>query len=142
MEWTPSPHLLAQTALQLHRGLSIRVVGPPLPAGAGAQRGAVHILRLNADGTVKAEQRISDDAGGFPFTLEGFGWFGSAVAGLGDIDADGVPDLLVGTEYDSSAAASESATASVDASWSCPMSFCDMSRAVSDSQRAVASAWS
>ena len=32
---------------------------------AASNRGAVYVLFLNNDGTVKAEQKISDTAGGF-----------------------------------------------------------------------------
>ncbi len=68
--------------------------------GIGFGRGAVWILLLNADGTVKGEQRISDDSGGFTGTLDDHDNFGAAVAGLGDVDGDDIPDLAVGAPRD------------------------------------------
>ncbi len=66
----------------------------------GADRGAVWIVFLNQDGTVKAEQKISDTAGGLEGTLDNSDWFGSAVTGLGDLDGDLTEDLAVGARLD------------------------------------------
>jgi hypothetical protein len=55
------------------------------------------VLFLNTDGTVKGVQKISDGTGGLPVgTLAGGDQFGVSAAGLGDLDGDGVPDVLVG----------------------------------------------
>jgi len=62
--------------------------------------GAVWILFLNSNGTVKSHQKISDTAGGFGGTLgDNFG-FGIGVAALGRLDEDDVPDLAVGVFED------------------------------------------
>ncbi len=65
-----------------------------------ASRGAVWILFLNVDGTVKAHQKISDLQGGFTGTLDDQDWFGSSVAAIGDHDGDGYADVAVGAMGD------------------------------------------
>ena len=64
------------------------------------RRGAVWILFLNKNGTVKSHQKISDTQGNFTGILDDFDAFGSSVASLGDLDGDGVGDLAVGAPGD------------------------------------------
>jgi len=71
--------------------------------------GAVYVLLLNSDGTVKSQQRINDSAGGLTPSLEPFDLFGTGVAGLGDLDGDGVPDMAVGAQGDENGDYSEGA---------------------------------
>ncbi|MHC5210810.1 MAG: hypothetical protein ACYTG2_08845 [Planctomycetota bacterium] len=71
-------------------------VGAPFDNDGGQGHGAVWILFLNTDGTVKAEQKISDTEGGFLGALGFDDRFGFSVAGLGDLDGDTVEDLAVG----------------------------------------------
>ena len=75
-------------------------VGSPRDDDGGTDRGAVYVLLLDPDGTVRAEQKISETAGGLAATLTDQGEFGAAVAGIGDADGNGVPDLLVGAWQD------------------------------------------
>ena len=67
--------------------------GPELAVGApgSGTRGAIWILFLEPSFSVKASRRL--DLGG---QLAAAGGFGSALAGLGDLDGDGVVDLAVG----------------------------------------------
>ncbi|MDW3179674.1 MAG: right-handed parallel beta-helix repeat-containing protein [Acidimicrobiia bacterium] len=81
-------------------GITDIAVGTNGDDDGGANHGAVWVLFLNADGTVRAEQKISDTAGGFTGTLESGDQFGSALTGPGDIDGDGIPDLVVGARLD------------------------------------------
>jgi len=63
--------------------------------------GAVWILFLKADGTVKAHQKISATQGGFTGVLNDFDQFGFSLCALGDLDQDGTVELAVGaTESD------------------------------------------
>ncbi len=57
--------------------------------------GAVWILFLNPNGTVKGEQKISQSAGNFLGQVAGSAEWGECLAGLGDLNDDGVPDLAV-----------------------------------------------
>jgi PKD repeat protein len=66
----------------------------------GTNKGAVYVLFLNTDGTVKASQKISSTQGGFPAALDLHDEFGRSITSLGDLDGDGVTDLLVGTPED------------------------------------------
>ena len=81
-------------------GVDDLAVGAPLDDDGGNGRGAVWILFLNADGTVKSHQKISDTEGGFKGTLDDGDFFGRSVAFLGDLDGDGAGDLAVGAHHD------------------------------------------
>lgn len=63
-------------------------------AVSGRNTAAVWILFMNSDGTVRAEQEISETQGGF--TGSAVGRFGSSLGAPGDIDGDGFADLVVG----------------------------------------------
>lgn len=75
---------------------------PDLAAGAfrdddgGENRGAVWILYLDRDGSVKSRSKISQTSGRFAGRLRDFDMFGSGLAVLGDLDSNGTVDLAVG----------------------------------------------
>ncbi len=71
-------------------------VGAPNDPAGGSERGAVWILFLNRDGTVKHEQKITHNVGGLGGVLKDGDVFGRSVASLGDLNFDGTTDLLVG----------------------------------------------
>ena len=81
-------------------GVGDLAVGARLDDDGGADHGAVWVLFLNADGTVKAHQKISSTQGGFTGTLDESEWFGYSSASLGDLDGDGVGDLVAGAPFD------------------------------------------
>ena len=73
-------------------GVGDLAVGAPNDDDGGDRRGAVWILFLNPDGTVKSHQKISDTEGGFTGILDHSDWFGQSVASLGDLNDDGCVD--------------------------------------------------
>ncbi|MEM7322285.1 MAG: LamG-like jellyroll fold domain-containing protein, partial [Actinomycetota bacterium] len=81
-------------------GLVDLVVGAAGDDDGGTGRGAAYVLFLNADGTVKGEQKISDAAGGLTAALSDGDGFGGSASGLGDVDGDGVADVVVGAAGD------------------------------------------
>jgi hypothetical protein len=81
-------------------GVSDVAVGAPNDDDGGPFRGAVWVLFLNDDGTVKSHQKISDTQGGFTGTLADSDGFGTSVTSLGDLDGDGVGDIAVGAWQD------------------------------------------
>ncbi|MBU1718372.1 MAG: integrin alpha, partial [Bacteroidetes bacterium] len=62
--------------------------------------GAIFIIFLKPDGTVKSNQRISSQSGNFMGVLSVDARFGSEIENLGDTDGDGITDLAVGAHTD------------------------------------------
>ena len=67
--------------------------------GEGNNRGAVHIMFMNTDGSVKSTVVINDSTENGP-TLSANDKFGASIANIGDLDGDGVNDLAVGAAHD------------------------------------------
>ena len=102
--FTSSPELFGVSVANLGDldgdGIVDLAVGAWHDDDGGNNRGAVWILFLNTDGTVKTHQKISDIEGGFSGILYDDDRFGNSVAGLGDQNNDGIPDLAVGAFLD------------------------------------------
>jgi hypothetical protein len=62
-------------------------------------QGAVYVLLLNANGTVKTCQRIGDRAGGLDVRLDHGARWGESLAALGDLDGNGRLDIAVGSRF-------------------------------------------
>ena len=68
----------------------------------GNANGAVFILFLNPDGSVKSHVEISENKGGFdaPLSSYPYSYFGYSLTLIGDLDKDGISELAVGArEY-------------------------------------------
>jgi uncharacterized protein YceK len=75
-------------------------VGAPFDDDGGDDHGALWILFLNDDGSVRLWQKISSEEGGFTGDLNENDGFGEAIARIGDINNDGIDDLAVGAPRD------------------------------------------
>jgi hypothetical protein len=82
-------------------GVTDLAVGAEHDDDGGTNRGALWLLMMNADGTVKFDYKISDTAGGFTGGLDDGDEFGQSVEWIGDFNGDGISDLAVGAEFDS-----------------------------------------
>ena len=63
----------------------------------GAGCGAVYILHLTNTDSVASYTKLSSDTNGMP-VLAATSWFGASVTAGGDLDGDGVADIIVGAE--------------------------------------------
>ena len=75
-------------------------VGSKEDDDGGLNTGAVYIMNLNVDGTVKSSQKISALEGGFVGLIQAEDNFGFDVSGIGDIDGDMVNDIAVSAPFD------------------------------------------
>ena len=71
------------------------VIGARSDDDGEVDAGAVYILFMNSDGSVSSNQKISNLEGGFNETLLEGNFFGYGVAGVGDYNDDGIPDIAV-----------------------------------------------
>jgi hypothetical protein len=76
--------------------IDLAVGAPGDDDGGTYSLGAVWILFLHRNGTVKSHQKISMTAGGYRGTGQSFAQFGSSVAWMGGDDANGTNVLAVG----------------------------------------------
>lgn len=66
----------------------------------GSKKGAVYVLLLNSNGTIKTCQRLGDRAGGFEYAIPDGARWGESAFGLGDLDGNGVVDVAIGSRFD------------------------------------------
>ena len=77
-------------------GITDMAVGAPYDDDGGESHGAVYILFLNSDGTVKNSQKISSTEGNFQEIIDSGDCWGNAITSLNDFDGDGITDIAVG----------------------------------------------
>ncbi|MFZ9690585.1 MAG: integrin alpha [Phycisphaerales bacterium] len=77
-------------------GIPDLVVGSRSDGDGGTDAGAVYVILMNRDLSPREAIKIGAGAGGMPASEIAAGdFFGYGVAGIGDLDGDGVPDLAV-----------------------------------------------
>ena len=81
-------------------GIIDLAVGASEDDDGGKDKGAIYILFLNSDATVKSYQKISDTSGNFNANLDDYDFFGRDITNVGDFDGDGIIDLAVGAYRD------------------------------------------
>jgi len=77
-------------------GIPELIVGTQRDDDGGPNRGAVYVIFLNSDGTVKRQQKISSTEGWSGADLNDEDTFGIGATGVGDLDDDGIQDIAVG----------------------------------------------
>ena len=80
-------------------GITDIAIGSPYDDDGGKAQGAVYILFLNSDGTVKDSQKISSTEGNFQQNLESSDSFGFSLSNIGDLNEDGITDIAVGAPH-------------------------------------------
>ena len=80
-------------------GISDILVGAHRDDGDGANRGAIHVLFMNGNGSVSNTVEINDTSTNGP-VLDNSDFFGSSIANIGDLNDDGISDIAVGANYD------------------------------------------
>ena len=80
-------------------GVDDIAVGALKDDAGGADRGAVHIMYMNTDGSVDSTVEINDSTTNGPDLANG-DRFGYGIANIGDLNNDGVNDLAVGAYGD------------------------------------------
>ncbi len=65
--------------------------------GSAPNKGAVYLLYLRQDGFPQYVNKISETSGNLGIDINPFDFFASAVASPGDVDNDGLPDLVIGS---------------------------------------------
>ena len=84
---------------------------PDFAAGAtGDSEGAIYIIFMNRNGTVKSNTKIANNLSGFnPVNLSSGDYFGKSITNMGDLNGDGVQDLAVGAHGDGNLESAEGA---------------------------------
>jgi hypothetical protein len=81
-------------------GVADLAVGAPGDDDGELDAGAIWVLFMNSNGTVRSEQKISLESGGLDALLHSGDAFGAAIANIDTLNGDTVPDIVVGAPGD------------------------------------------
>jgi len=95
-------------------GVNDLAVGAKRDDAGGTDRGAVYILFMNTDGSVKSTAKIDHTTPNGP-TLRNVDRFGDSIVNIGDLNGDGINDLAVGAVNDDTKSNGSSGGANWDA---------------------------
>ena len=76
--------------------LAVSAPGDDDSQDGASDKGAVYLLYLQNDGLPMLFSKVSEVEGGLGVSLSSSDFFGSAIVSPGDVDQDGIPDLLIG----------------------------------------------
>ena len=80
-------------------GVNDFAVGAYFDSETGSQTGAVYVLKMKANGTVKSYFKIKQGISNFNTYIADYDRFGVSVGALTDRNNDNIPDLAVGSYY-------------------------------------------
>ncbi len=80
-------------------GISDIAVGARNDDAGGTDRGAIHVMFMNSNGSVSNTIEINDLTANGPVLID-FDYFGSSIANIGDLNGDGISDIAVGADGD------------------------------------------
>lgn len=80
-------------------GVPDLAVGAPLDDTGGNNKGAVYLLNMNTNGTIKSYQKVADGTPALSVNLPSGARFGASITMIGDVDEDGVEDLAIGASW-------------------------------------------
>ena len=81
-------------------GVTDLVIGAWQAKGGGNKLGSIIVVLLNDDMSVKAYKKLDPGTAELPVTVRDGGRIGKAVAGVGDLDGDGVVDFITSEDED------------------------------------------
>ena len=81
-------------------GVDEVAVGAPYDNGLGVDRGALWILSISRQGSVRWHQKVGERSGGAQLTLRDGDHFGFSVCKFSDIHKENTPDIFVGAPYE------------------------------------------
>ena len=81
-------------------GITDLIIGGPCYRISGLGCGAAYVVFMNSNGSIKKSQLLTVGNGGYTGTVNVNDYWGVGMAGIGDLDKDGIPDMAIGSRED------------------------------------------